>query len=269
LETITCPICGRSGLKVLKLHFNRSHKDIDWYKFLDDHPEIETISDFTKDKMRIRNKNEWESEEFRIMKSENSKETMIRLNEDPEFKKANGERSKQRMLDKWSDPEFRRAMSENQKEYCSTEEAKIKLRAVNERIWSDPELSKRMSPKHNCKYGVVNKFTLPNGQVLNLRSLLERKVVSKLVMWNVEFEYNSIVIKWIRRDGTSHLYHPDIIVGNDILIEVKSPDWINDQDVLDKLEYSRKLGYKCFLIPCISDLYKIKDKLISVTTIES
>lgn len=118
VDYVVCPLCGKKYSR-LKSHLLKSHENFNLNEYLETHPDFKLISDKLRNKIINNTKNyaklhpdemirranlswekgnlyeirqeqckrQWSDPEFVAMKTENSHQTMLRLNRDKEFSK--------------------------------------------------------------------------------------------------------------------------------------------------------------------------------------
>jgi len=114
------------------------------------------------------------------------------------------------------------------------------------------------------RYGNPKKFRKNDGSVIGCRSKLEWDIALFLSQNNIEFEYETLQIKYVSpKDGRVHQYIPDYYLKTyNLIIEGK---YSNEKDlptVISKKDAAEKCGYKFIFVDEI--LIGNRDELISL-----
>jgi len=109
---------------------------------------------------------------------------------------------------------------------------------------------------NGCKVGFKRcRYTLKTGETLSLRSITESKFVKLLEDRNVDFQYESISIKYTGKDGLWHSWLADFYLPTyNLIVDTKHGDYYKDYELLNKVDATKKLGYRVLVIDY--ELYK-------------
>jgi hypothetical protein len=109
---------------------------------------------------------------------------------------------------------------------------------------------------NGCKVGFKRcKYTLKTGETLSLRSITESKFVKVLEDKNIDFQYESLSIRYIGKDGLWHSWLADFYLpAYNLIVDTKHGDYYKDYELLNKVDATKKLGYKVLVIDY--ELYK-------------
>lgn len=247
-EYITCPLCGKK-VKRLKKHFYQAkvHQGFDYNAWLEEHPEVPTLSESEAKRYSDENKRRCSTPEghAHMVKAANI------------F---------------WSDPERRAKRIEEIRAQHETEEFRALHREVGRKFMeekmSTPEGFRQMTQGIKT-YGKRTYYIRKrDNKVLPLRSHLEEVIAIKLDTYeNLIWEYEGIVIPWFDENGREHNYFPDFYLPQyGIIIEGKPKGLWTRKDSVVRKEAAERI-YKFYF--CDYDTSIIDEIIESVTTIES
>lgn len=114
------------------------------------------------------------------------------------------------------------------------------------------------------RFGNKRKYTTKNGDILNLRSKLERYIAYFLDSYDIDYEYEKLQIPYKRKDGSIHQYLPDFYLPKyNLVIEGKYSDEIDNEIVSLKKQATVNAGYRFLFIDenDIKDYKKLFSKL--------
>ena len=96
---------------------------------------------------------------------------------------------------------------------------------------------------------------LKTGEILSLRSITESKFVKLLEDESIDFQYESISIKYIGKDALWHSWLADFYLPKyNLIVDTKYGDYYKDPELLNKVDATKKLGYRVLIIDY--ELYK-------------
>lgn len=249
IDYIVCPLCDKK-LNQLANHFRFSHKDINYKEFILQNPNIQTISKKSSEKLSRHNKELWKSEERKKQHSD-----MLRENwKDPKYR----EKMINIVKDNWKDSEYREMM---------VKVASETMTETNLKSWQDDNYREwqldMLSEMYNS-YGTKCEHTLPSGDIVILRSLLEKHVANELDKLLIDYTYESLRFDYFI-NGRKHTYIPDFYIKElNLIIEVK-PEYLIDNEINNlKKESVENSGY---IFIYATDKFKSFD-IYSATTIE-
>lgn len=252
---IECPICGQH-IRRLKSHWNYNHKDIDYNKYLEDHPETDTLSTDYADLISSKISEKWNDgsydrdhisrsmservsylwkndDNFIEMRREVSSRTMKKIITEKQSDEDYCSRRNKLLSDKWKDPEYR---------------------TLHSKISSDT--MKRTHLFHKCG-GSPDKYkgTMTKSGVFNFRSSLEVRISKLLDLLDVRYDYESDRFEY-KYNNETHIYITDLKI-RDYYIEIKPKKLWNDDRVRSKLTSVRSLGFRIYLVDSYDDLIKV------------
>jgi len=288
IEKLRCPLCGKEGISRMSSHLYNSHPDMSKEKFLELYPNTKMVSDNLHEKQSKATKVQWEDSNYRNLMTANASLQISEQWKDPKFRRIQFEKNSSSMKERWKSSEFRerkskeagdtlRRLWENEdfrkKRIDAGSKVLLKLWEDDEwRQWKCLQQSKTMLEKLAVKKKKIE-YINRHGSLIKMRSLFECRFASHLDTLNIDYEYESLPIKYEYK-GKSHTYFPDFLIREqNLVIEVKPSCYLNNDLVLAKKLAVIEQGYN-FEFVTENDLENLDNsKITSIlrgsTTIES
>lgn len=121
-------------------------------------------------------------------------------------------------------------------------EVKAKISKAVRKNWENDKYAKKCSEN---QFGVKTEY-----RGILFRSKSEAKVAKCLYENNIEYEYESRLIKYIKKsDGLEHNYRPDFYLPDyDLFLEVKYRIDYSNEEVMDKINKTKAQGINIMLV---------------------
>lgn len=238
-DYVMCPVCGKH-MKRITLNHLKKHGIVTFKEFSNIFPEAQKDCKAFLRGNSIASKIQWSSPEKR--------EEMLRLQLEAQEREDVRRRKSEKTRSSWLNPEIR----------------KRRINGLSEAFKNLSHIDRMFQSYHWEKYRSVDGFEV------NMRSSYEVKLAKSLSMIGLNFEYETKVYPYTKKDGTIHNYIVDFYINDlDLLIEVKPESHVEDEYVEVKLKAVRDMNLNIIMLndsDINGSVDKLKLKLIASTT---
>ena len=240
-EFLFCPICGKRGYIRLGKHLSAVHPNVE---ILDCKVVTDAYSEERRQQLKEQRRHD---KKFVENQKKSASKQLIALHQDKEFEKSLTDKASKARSYRWkNDPNFasemNRKLTKGKNKWLEDE---ANRQSVRDKARAEMIESWKSNPLfvNNSRHGVRSIYTDSLSRTFYLRSSLEDKTARLLdEIMPGKWDYEAVRIPYIY-EGIEHIYIPDFLLENNILLEVKPSYQIEDTIVQAKKSSAINAGY--------------------------